>query len=111
MNKRELYYDDPLILPPECDVLCPFRPCYNKYENKGSFTPGVGYTKYSSTFQPVCGTRMTCGCPVWRRRENDKVDVKKACAWILENIDSRKLKVRKRVRDILRELSNANTET
>lgn len=75
---REEYYNNSLILPPECDVLCPYRPCYNKYENKGSFSPGYGYTSYASTFQPACGTRLNSGCPDWRNEAGDEVDLVRA---------------------------------
>jgi hypothetical protein len=61
-KRAEDYYADDLALPPECDVLCPFRQCYHKYHNKGSYTPGRGYTQYYQEFRPVCGTRMAHGC-------------------------------------------------
>lgn len=51
-------------MPPECDPLCLVRKCYNKYENKGSYSVGRGYTSYhTDKFAPVCGTRMCRGCP------------------------------------------------
>jgi hypothetical protein len=80
-KQRDRYYASETWLPPECDVLCLFRPCYNKYENKGSFTPGRGYTKYHDRFYPVCGTRMNNGCPAFRGQPNDQVDTKKAIEW------------------------------
>lgn len=48
------YYEDDLALPPEADHLCLFRPCLQKYEDKGSFTPGRGYTSYHEDFRPAC---------------------------------------------------------
>ena len=78
MLSREEYYNNSLILPPECDVLCPYRRCYNKYENKGSFTPGKGYTSYSKVFTPACGTRMSSGCPSWRDEANDEANLPRA---------------------------------
>lgn len=77
-RKRQRYYDDPFALPPECDPLCLIRPCFNKYENKGNFSPGRGYTSYHKDFSPACGTRMCHGCPSFRNKENDELDVSKA---------------------------------
>jgi|GEM_PF-2452944 len=50
-------------LPPECDALCAFRRCLMRGEDKGSFTPGVGYTSYHDESQYVCMTRHAHGCP------------------------------------------------
>ena len=61
-RKRDQYYADPLAMPPECDLLCRFRPCYAKYEDKGSYTAGLGYTDYSSRFCAACATRLNHGC-------------------------------------------------
>lgn len=85
-EQRKAYYDDPLALPPECDDLCRFRPCYNKYENKGSFTPGTGYTDYYDDFTPVCSTRMSQGCPPTRNAPGDKANHIKALLWAAETL-------------------------
>ena len=61
-KKREKYYSDPLAMPPECDPLCRFRGCYNKGEDKGTFSPGRGYTSYYKTFNPACMQRLHHGC-------------------------------------------------
>ncbi len=45
------------------DSDCEFRPCYRFGFDKGSFTPGVGYTSYHAKAQPVCMTRHLNGCP------------------------------------------------
>ena len=50
-------------LPPECDEYCPYRKCYAPGFDKGSFTPGRGYTSYHKVPQPCCMTRLTRGCP------------------------------------------------
>lgn len=42
---------------------CEFRPCFRLLEDKGSFTPGVGYTSYHGKSRWVCGTRHLNGCP------------------------------------------------
>jgi len=88
-KRREEYYADELALPPECDVLCPFRPCFNKYEDKGSFSVGRGYTSYSETFRPACGTRLNHGCPHWRGKPQDKdeVDLSEALKWAAEQLE------------------------
>jgi len=108
-KRRNAYYTDPLALPPECDCLCPFRPCFNKYENKGSFSTGRGYTSYSSTFRAACGTRLSHGCPLWRGESEDKVDMLKALKWAHEQLSAEKRTprtkaercVRKRVLDVI----------
>lgn len=61
-KRREKYYSDDSIMPPECDVLCRFRPCYGKYEDKGSYSAGRGYTSYHDGFYPACSTRLSHGC-------------------------------------------------
>ena len=73
-KRRSDYYSNDLMLPPECDVLCKFRPCFNKYEDKGSFSYGRGYTSYHEKFCPACGSRLNHGCPEWRDGIDDKVD-------------------------------------
>ena len=50
-------------LPPECDEYCPYRKCYAPGFDKGSFTPGRGYTSYHKVPRPCCMTRLTKGCP------------------------------------------------
>jgi len=45
------------------DEDCPFRACFRLGFDKGSFTPGVGYTSYHSEERPVCFTRHLNGCP------------------------------------------------
>jgi hypothetical protein len=47
----------------ECDVLCPYRKFYQRGEDKGSFTPGKGYTSYHKKPIPACNTRLNHGCP------------------------------------------------
>lgn len=42
---------------------CWKRRCMSAGEDKGSFTQGVGYTKYHATPRPVCTTRHLHGCP------------------------------------------------
>lgn len=43
---------------------CPQRECYMLGFDKGSFTPGVGYTSYHKDGdRPVCMTRHLHGCP------------------------------------------------
>lgn len=45
------------------DKLCAWRPCLQIGEDKGSFTPGVGYTSYHDKPRLVCMTRHCNGCP------------------------------------------------
>jgi len=46
------------------DVDCAFRSCFALGFDKGSFTPGVGYTEYhAGGVKPVCWTRHLNGCP------------------------------------------------
>lgn len=46
------------------DEDCEFRSCFRRGEDKGSFTPGVGYTRYHSGGpRIVCFTRHLNGCP------------------------------------------------
>ncbi len=81
--KREKYWADDLILPPECDFLCWFRSCYKKGEDKGSFTQGVGYTKYHDNFIPCCMTRLLHGCGApWK----DSVNMSLALTWCLSKL-------------------------
>ena len=61
-KKREKFYNDEFEMPPECDLLCRFRRCYQKSENKGCFSVGRGYTNYHKTFYPACTVRLNSGC-------------------------------------------------
>lgn len=46
------------------DADCEHRPCFALGFDKGSFTPGVGYTRYHEGGpRPVCWTRHMNGCP------------------------------------------------
>lgn len=45
------------------DALCAGRPCLHVAEDKGSFTPGRGYTHYDNNPRLVCWTRHVRGCP------------------------------------------------
>lgn len=45
------------------DAKCPKRDCYSLGFDKGSFTPGRGYTRYHEKEKPVCGHRLYHGCP------------------------------------------------
>jgi len=45
------------------DADCADRPCYRFGYDKGSFTPGRGYTRYHTVERPVCMTRHLHGCP------------------------------------------------
>lgn len=47
----------------ECGLLAWWRPCYRAGENKGTFSPGRGYTSYFKKPIKVCGTRFYHGCP------------------------------------------------
>jgi hypothetical protein len=47
----------------ECGPLAWWRACHGPGRNKGSFTPGRGYTSYHKKEIPVCGTRYHHGCP------------------------------------------------
>lgn len=103
-KKRERYYASPYYLPPECDHTCLLRPCLNKYEDKGSFSVGRGYTNYSDRFQPACGTRLSQGCPDWRDRDDDDLDVNKAYAILADpdapsHVQTSMVEVLKRVRN------------
>lgn len=51
---------------------CASRPCFRFGLDKGSFTPGVGYTRYHAKPRPVCMTRHEHGCP----HRDDVVDAK-----------------------------------
>ncbi len=81
--KREKYWSDELILPPECDLLCRFRSCYHKGEDKGSFTQGVGYTRYYETFNPCCMSRLSHGCG---GRDTIPVDISEALTWCVPKL-------------------------
>ena len=43
---------------------CLTRPCFQLGFDKGSFTPGRGYTSYYKKERPVCMTRHVRGCPI-----------------------------------------------
>ena len=75
--KRKRYYEDPFALPPECDSLCLARKCFNKYENKGPYSQGRGYTRYYPDFRPICATRCFHGCPFIRLSPEDKISIDK----------------------------------
>jgi len=50
----------------DCDVsdnLCSLRRCLHIGEDKGAYTPGVGYTSYRKVPLLVCMTRHLHGCP------------------------------------------------
>jgi len=51
-------------LPPECDVLCQWRKCLHKGEDKGHFLQGRGYTSYHREPEYCCMTRLLHGCPI-----------------------------------------------
>lgn len=42
---------------------CPRLQCFYLFADKGSFTPGRGYTSYYKKTKWVCGTRHLHGCP------------------------------------------------
>lgn len=52
---------------PDADALCLYRPCYVVGEDKGTFSPGRGYTSYHAEPRPVCITRHCHGCPAGPR--------------------------------------------
>jgi hypothetical protein len=87
---RQAYYSDDLALPPEADVLCLMRPCFNKYEQKGTYNPGRGYTSYSNRFEPACATCLNHGCPDWRDTPEDEVDLALALAKSYELLTAHK---------------------
>lgn len=43
--------------------VCAFRSCMHAGEDKGSFRPGFGYTRYHESPRPVCVTNHLHGCP------------------------------------------------
>lgn len=86
-KRRNDYCDSEYAMPPECDLLCRFRSCYNKYENKGSFSVGRGYTSYHEDFRPACGTRLNHGCPFTRGGEQDNFDMREALEWLGEKLE------------------------
>ncbi len=45
------------------DAECGQRPCFWLFFDKGSFTPGVGYTRYYDKARACCGTNHLHGCP------------------------------------------------
>ena len=47
----------------ECGPLAWWRECHRGGEDKGSYTPGRGYTSYRSKPLKVCATRCFHGCP------------------------------------------------
>lgn len=108
---RAAYYADELALPPECDHLCPYRPCFNKYENRGGFTYGRGYTSTHSDFLPACATRLCQGCPDWRNSVGDCADMGRAREHAAELAKSRKLRHRRRAKAILRAIEAHPTNT
>ena len=71
MLTKEEYYNNSLILPPECDVLCTFRHCYSKGEESN---PGKPY----AAFKPACMTRLAYDCPPWRNKPGDEADLPRA---------------------------------
>ena len=48
----------------ECGEFAWWKPCFVPGENKGSYTPGRGYTNYLEKPIKVCSTRHQMGCPV-----------------------------------------------
>lgn len=48
---------------PDADDLCLYRDCYCVGEDKGSYSPGRGYTSYHAEPLPICMARMCHGCP------------------------------------------------
>ena len=76
---------DRKILAPECDLLCRFRSCYHPAENKGSFTPGRGYTRYYDTPDPVCGTRHAHGCPHGSGVRGEGLNLEEMLKWAREH--------------------------
>lgn len=49
--------------PPEFDELCDHRQCCHIGEDKGTYTPGKGYTSYYKNPIPCCMVRLNHGCP------------------------------------------------
>ncbi len=97
-KKRDKYYADELIMPPECDLLCRFRTCYNKYENKGVYSQGRGYLSYHSEFKPACGVRMDRGCGVPR----PQYDMGSALDFVIDNINAKNVAYRRSALAILK---------
>lgn len=50
-------------LPPECDSLCNYRDCLHRGYDKGSYSPGKGYSNYRKKPMYCCLTRLSQGCP------------------------------------------------
>jgi len=99
-EKRDRYYSDDLAMPPECEPCCMFRSCYNKYENKCSYTPGRGYTSYYSQFYPACGTRLNSGCPCRDGSLNDSFNMNAALQFVRTKLkESMKKETKKRDRE------------
>lgn len=48
-----------------CQQGCGRRSCFRLGQDKGTFTPGRGYTSYHKTPRWVCMTRHLHGCPVF----------------------------------------------
>ncbi len=108
-RRQKSYWEDPLIMPPECDALCRFRTCYQKSENKGVFQPGRGYTSYHTDFHPVCNHRHLHGCPDSREKSTEGIDILRALKFIHENgfstsLEALKPKERRRRRTIAAEV-------
>lgn len=103
---RDKYYANECILPPECDALCRWRPCYHKYENKGAYSVGRGYTNYYDIFIPVCGHRMCHGCPEWRNKPGDKIRASTAIQWAYDTLgDSSKSKLKNTALEVLQRVA------
>lgn len=59
----------------DCGKFAWWRKCFWPAENKGSFTPGRGYTSYYKVPIKNCGTRMNHGCPHTNLSEVDPKSV------------------------------------
>lgn len=100
-EKRNRYYGNEFSMPPECDSCCMFRSCYNKYEDKGIFVSGRGYTQYFDKFYPACGSRLNNGCPTRDGSLKDSFNLGKALEFIQEKfIACQGTNLKKKERDI-----------
>ena len=73
-----------------CDSECGKRECLHVGQDKGSFTPGRGYTSYHDKPRWVCETRHHHGCPeagVCLNCKTTFVPGRKICSWCGQGLE------------------------
>ena len=82
-------WDGKKVMVDTCDSDCGSRPCFWLGQDKGSFTPGRGYTSYHKKPLWVCMTRHLHGCPesgICLNCRTIFIPGRKVCSWCRQEL-------------------------